>query len=650
MKKYNIYGDNIVECERVVEIIQKGGGYKIIERRGNPTNIELVATRTNGDVLEITLYPGFGRWENSIIENMELNGTPLREAPDSIVTKIDGEKEQALVAIEFCSALPAGNQAWQRSGRAYSYGKLGVPYLYITEIGGYELDINRNKKAPRLPNPAVPFSYTVNTKRQLGTTLIINTMSPGADDFNKEKYLDAISDEIYCEYVVKVIEEDKAQFELAEEIRTRSLKYIEIMTKDKKGYVKNYWEILGQICEKNDVIDHLKKMDAIKWSKSVTIKTTPNFKLFLKVATEIGQGVTSKNLPFCLIPAKKIGVFKEKLNELGGCYEKAIPTNRDLVICWVAGFKPRGDDSRPDRGLLPLVRMLVGDQVEVLTVVYGPAPEANEKLFEQDRVVELIERNGLWQAIFTLSDSVVVEALTFNKTQFMKGIRNRSELNIEAKNNTINMQRNKLKAPLKYGENDVDSVIHYIYKHIYTEQTQELMCNPPGGDWSGISMFIEENEYRWLSLPRVTADGSKRPDHVIEIESEDTILTIESKEAYNTLEVGIGPRLTLYCKELFKSMPSAVRKNGLWSDITESYSERSWKYLTGAAYIKKDLTNILDARRSSGCDLIYEVIFRKDGHTVVEITPITKGGEEHVRLLQNKSVPQKTNLELIYKE
>ena len=51
-------------------------------------------------------------------------------------------------------------QAWQRSGRGYSAGMSKIPYLYVAENGGFELDTNtRERKAARLPNATVPFSY-----------------------------------------------------------------------------------------------------------------------------------------------------------------------------------------------------------------------------------------------------------------------------------------------------------------------------------------------------------------------------------------------------------------------------------------------------------------------------------------------------------
>ena len=62
--------------------------------------------------------------------------------------------------LRILQAATAENQAWQRSGRGYSAGMSKIPYLYVAEIGGFELDTNtRERKAARLPNATVPFSY-----------------------------------------------------------------------------------------------------------------------------------------------------------------------------------------------------------------------------------------------------------------------------------------------------------------------------------------------------------------------------------------------------------------------------------------------------------------------------------------------------------
>lgn len=71
-----------------------------------------------------------------------------------------GTASQVLLSLRILQAATAENQAWQRSGRGYSAGMSKIPYLYVAEIGGFELDTNtRERKAARLPNATVPFSY-----------------------------------------------------------------------------------------------------------------------------------------------------------------------------------------------------------------------------------------------------------------------------------------------------------------------------------------------------------------------------------------------------------------------------------------------------------------------------------------------------------
>ena len=101
----------------------------------------------------------------NIFDTLKANGSFLDETPDAIITKIENDSETILFAVEFCSALQAGNQAWQRSGRAFSTGRAGCPYLYIVDFVKYELDSRtRARKALRFPNPAVPYSYINFTK------------------------------------------------------------------------------------------------------------------------------------------------------------------------------------------------------------------------------------------------------------------------------------------------------------------------------------------------------------------------------------------------------------------------------------------------------------------------------------------------------
>lgn len=166
---FRIHGDNIVECERIADLILREtqpSGVDIF--LSSPSTMEYhIDFEYCGDCFscQIDLLPGFNkagrhRWQGNIFKALKDNGSFLDETPDAIVTRVDGENETILFAIEFCSALQAGNQAWQRNGRAFSTGRAGCPYLYIVDFVKYELDPKtRERKALRFPNPAVPYSY-----------------------------------------------------------------------------------------------------------------------------------------------------------------------------------------------------------------------------------------------------------------------------------------------------------------------------------------------------------------------------------------------------------------------------------------------------------------------------------------------------------
>ena len=77
----------------------------------------------------------------------------------------------------------------------------GYPYIYLTEIGGYELNAKREKKAPRMPNPAVPFSYVSYSNTKDTPVLVVFQFSPGADDVNKERYKKVVSNKELLELI-----------------------------------------------------------------------------------------------------------------------------------------------------------------------------------------------------------------------------------------------------------------------------------------------------------------------------------------------------------------------------------------------------------------------------------------------------------------
>ena len=164
---FHIHGDNIVECERTLRLVELALGISCWPPPV-PTALAvcpsfLFSLRATAEPWKFTFFPGFGRWKEDILQLVRNRGGSLREAADAIITGVMSDREEPLLAIEYCGVLPAGNQAWQRNGRA------GIPFdaldslIYVAEIGGYELDLQRTRKASRLPNPAVLGENDVDT-------------------------------------------------------------------------------------------------------------------------------------------------------------------------------------------------------------------------------------------------------------------------------------------------------------------------------------------------------------------------------------------------------------------------------------------------------------------------------------------------------
>ena len=113
MDLFRIHGDNIVECERIANVIIK-------ETRPTTCNITLVSPSTMvfelnflyaGTYSEwrLELLPGFNkagrhRWNGNIFKALKDSGSFLDETPDAIITSVKGGNESILCAIEFCSA------------------------------------------------------------------------------------------------------------------------------------------------------------------------------------------------------------------------------------------------------------------------------------------------------------------------------------------------------------------------------------------------------------------------------------------------------------------------------------------------------------------------------------------------------------------
>ncbi len=632
----SIYGDNILECERMFELIELG-----FKSRTTKINIDLSyiysplkTIETNLGKIKIQFYPDYKsktRWHKKGLLNILVeNGANLTEAPDIILTKKNTQKETEtiILAIEFSSALPAGNQAWQRSGRALSFSEVHIPYLYITDIGLEELDSERQSKAVRSSNPLVPLSYIKNTQRNKSFTLsVLNPSQLLTVDDNIKKF-------IVDQEVINLINGLILNKNISPQINKLILKTA--------NYLNSYDRIPGNVNFKKwietkdkNIEKLITSLDLPKYNKKIASKTPIKEEMRILIKDIIPETALSiyNNIPICFIPSDKKQILSKKIKLK--CYPKLdskvhnwIEKDSPLVICFVNGFKPRGDDARPDRGLVPFARMLFGFKIDVLALVFGQAPKFMESLF-RDNPIELAERNGLWKSILyysslTLADSCHWELKHENIFNFsLKKTNSTSSISI--------VIGKPSRTPIKFNENDIDTAIHLTFQA--NGYMFESLCNPPGGDWSGISLIdINSNEHRWLSLPRVSKDA-KRPDHIFQISysKKNYLLIIESKENINGLindQENLGDGLIKYVSDLIKYPSSAIKKvDSNWERNTNeiTFSQSYDDIFSVAAFMFNNLDELNKAKLALKVDYIigFDTINQK-----LSTTTVNKKGEK----------------------
>lgn len=552
-----LHGDNILECERTLNLISEAINVtpRLIK---SPVYSPIYAYTGNGLNITVELLPGHGRWGVEITEEMMKSGGILREGADSYITEVSNGNETVLLAIEYCSALPAGNNAWQRNGRAYSSVLAGVPYLYYAEIGGVELDENRNIKAPRFPNPLVSFSYIAASSRMTKFCIPIYEPHPSINEALYARYKNILGHKESID-IIRGIILSTGYSEALSALQEKSLALVVQLSSERRTVDTFRGEEWGKYMNSDNKGEWLTKNSELTWKKKTASKvlTSPTFKkLFAKMIEFECLSIGAKDIPICYIPQHRIAEFERILKSIYPKLNIKISTKNGLCLVWVNGFKPKGDDSRPDRGLNPLARMVVGNSVPVLTIVYGPGKKYTWHLLYNNPAA-LVESNGLWQSVYNLSDYLLVDSATAEKVLFKK-------LNCRVEEIPETVQFEYHAPNLEYSEHDTDSVIHLLFSNKEKHQIYECMCNPPGGDWSGVSFFVDkDNEYRWTSLPRVSQIGGKRPDHVVQVKKDgkNIILSIESKLYGQDLEAYIGTNLKTYIEDLFSKSPTAQRLN-----------------------------------------------------------------------------------------
>ena len=526
------------------------------------------------------MFPGFNktslsRWSSDVYAPIKNAGGYLDETPDAVITHVEAGIEEILLAVEFCSALQAGNQAWQRSGRAASTARSGCPYLYIVDFLKFELNTDtRERKSVRYPNPAIPYSY-INYSFKNGifcSQVYVEaeefqpSLEPKLNGFDKSNFAEAELSEYIVRRMLFLNTED-----IENALLEKCFNVVRFLAKDtnpRKNFTEQDWQCIFE--GRADVIDYSIANSAFSCSKSIAQKsaatsTVVQFKDLVKLHS---KGICSQDLPMGVIPASETARFVSAFKALYPTLLETIDgidTKRDLVIALIKGFKPRGDDNRPDRGLLPLIAMLGSSSHQLMTFLYGPIINGNLNLLISDPI-QLANRNGLWKSILSLSDYVLLDAPILNGS-----IKSATEL-IDNRDNKADLLGYEFKeklilpsidpSPRCIQEDDADTALHVLLSKTGTGAGLECMCNPPGGDWSGMSVYSEDHEYRWLSLPRVSHGEGKRPDHITEyfgVADKPLLLVTESKGKGSDLEENVGDRLIDYVEWLMSYIPSVKR-------------------------------------------------------------------------------------------
>ena len=620
MDIYRIHGDNIVECERIANIIihkLQPENFHICLISPSTVSIKLQSKFGNLFVdWNLVLLPGFNknskkRWDGNIFDGLKAAGSFFDETPDVIISKFDEYgNEKILVALEFCSALQAGNQAWQRSARAFSTGRTGCPYLYVVDFVKYELDsATRERKNLRFPNAAIPYSYlsyAKNTNNFIAQTYVKSEEFDKNRDAIIEKFDESnFGEQDLANYIVKLML--GANTELEESIIMRKnlnvVNFLADSSNKKTNFTADEWNYIYTTFDKT--VDYAIINSRFHFHKSMSATSHHGkTRKFLNITDSMCLGLASRDLPFGVISAEQRHEFASNLKKIYPEFDEDIMVSvggnqKNLIVAIFKGFKPRGDDNRPDRGLLPLIAMLTSEDEDIFTFIYGPILEKNFNLLES-RQKDLADRNGLWCSILSLSNFVLIDSpiLSKNDNYEVSRIYDTTETKNYFKNlrtqNQILPQPAFSHTPIKFGEDDVDTGIHYFFSHIMHEHCFEGMCNPPGGDWSGLSIIDGEYENRWLSLPRESKSiEGKRPDYVVELFGVfklPLLLSIESKEKSADLESDVGNKLVNYIKSLMNFIPNAKRRiyptSEEWGWGDQKVDFENFEVMSAAAYLK----------------------------------------------------------------
>ena len=248
--------------------------------------------------------------------------------------------------------------------------------------------------------------------------------------------------------------------------------------------------------------------------------------------------------------------------------------------------------------------MVLKDSARIIAIVYGPAREKTWDLLGKGLDV-LASNNGLWQSIYNICDGVLIDSVTKAEPSYLQI----EQLPLVAQPE-LTIPHNS-EYDVEHSEQDVDTAIHQI---LTRSGLVECLCNPPGGDWSGLNYYRKGDIYRWTSLPRVSKIGGKRPDHVFQQELKDgnLFISIESKGRGSDLEGKIGAKLVVYLNDLFSLVPTSIKRvNTEWRLYNNRADLGDYQVISVGAFIFKNEEELKVQLERGGLDCILAFEFRK---------------------------------------
>ncbi len=620
-KELNVYGDNIVECFKFIKNIQQT--FKINEIKFSQEAkflVPKIILKNSKFEFNINLFANYDKWKNNPIDHISKKfGAKLKEYPDVIVFEKKNNTEKILCAIEYSNALLAGNQAWQRQGRCYSFSDVGINFFYVIELGGKELDKDRNEKSTRYPNPTVILSYFNFINKYKKKFIPIFSLSSNSTSNFRDEYKNIDSTEGFKNCLFDTIIEGNIKQKNIDEVIDKTKKYFYKLY-NQANNINKYNNIELLLNEKKNSFDFFSEND-FKWKKSITIQTTPSLKKTKLISEKYGHSIISKNLPFVLIPEKNKNNFINDLKDIYSLEKKEldkINNKKNLILCFILGFKPRGDDARPDRGLNPLIKMIFNDEASIFSIIYGPATASLWKMLNENPN-KAKESNGLIRSIMEISDLTIIDSINY-PSNFKKLFNNKiSKSELSDTNFVSCFETNKI------NEHDIDNSIFLFFRFFSKKKYFESMINPPGGDWSNIDLIDDEkNIYRWTNLPRVSGEKTKRPDHIYIFNTKKNMiaLIIESKYRHSELEENIGERLKDYVKNLIKFKPNCIKSfkdNKFLYNKRKEFNQKiilksAVAYYAETKSSKKDIINNMNFLKTSN---LFEISYDKNYKVII---------------------------------